>query len=139
MTANATANCLVTGLFANTTYDFYFVAEDTSTNLQLDAAASGPVIATTLDPLISSLVFTDTNLDACIKAEATARGWLTVSQLIDLPNAGPLPSGCVRRGITNLAGAEQLTGLTRSDFSSNPDNRRDAAFWPDGADMAAFK
>ena len=102
MTAYTTANCQVTGLFANTTYDFYFVAEDISTNLQLDAAVSGPVIATTLDPLISSLVFTDLRLDDCVNTSATVSRWTTVSQMTKLLCVG---------GVQSIAGIEQLTAL----------------------------
>ena len=113
MTANVTANCQVTGLFVNTTYDFYFVAQDTSTNLQLDAAVSGPVTATTLDPLITSLVFTDANLATCVTGEATNFGWTKVSQMTSLD------CSWMRVPIRALTGIEQLTALTTLDLTGN--------------------
>ena len=111
MTANVTANCQVTGLAPNTTYDFYFVAEDTSTNLQLDAAISGPVTATTTDPLIASLIFTDPNLATCVNTTATANGWTRVSQMNNLD--------CSALGIVSIAGIEQLTALTKLYLNDN--------------------
>ena len=113
MTANVTANCQVTGLFVNTTYDFYFVAEDTSTNLQLDVAVSGPVTAMTPDPLITSLVFTDANLAICVTGGATSSGWTKVSQMTSLD------CSWLRVPTSALSGIEQLTALTWLDLSGN--------------------
>ena len=113
MTANVTANCQVTGLAAGTPYDFYFVAQDAVPNLQLTAAVSGPVTATTLDPLISSLVFADANLATCINDAATTNTWTTVSQMTTLDCSWR------RVPISALTGIEQLTALTTLDLSGN--------------------
>ena len=111
MTANATANCQVTGLNILTTYGFYFVAEDASGNLQTNAAISGPVIATTPDPLITSLVFADPLLANCVNTRATSMGWTTVSQMTSL--------SCSGNGFASLIGIDQLTALTSLNVSVN--------------------
>ena len=81
MTANTPVDCQITGLTPGATYDFYFVAEDTSGNLQVDANVSGPVTSTMAESLIVNVVFPDTNLAACVNNFAAAKAWVTVSQM----------------------------------------------------------
>ncbi|MBF0170696.1 MAG: hypothetical protein HQK87_06365 [Nitrospinae bacterium] len=52
MNSGAPGVCTVTGLTPDTPYDFYFVAQDSVGNLQVDAAVSGPVTSATLPDLV---------------------------------------------------------------------------------------
>ena len=87
-----------------------------ATALTCTVTVSGTTAAawsvTTLDPLISSLVFTDWNLDNCVNITAAVSGWTTVSQMTILD--------CNSKGIISLVGIENLTALTDLDLWFNP-------------------
>ena len=89
----------LSGLTAITPY--YLVV--TAVNAFGEGPPSGEVTATP-SILISSLGFTDPILQACVNAQATLNGWTFVSQMTNLD--------CGFKGISNLAGIEQLTALT---------------------------
>jgi len=78
--------------------DYYYVV--TAANAVGESVASSEVSATPFDILLSSLTFTDTNLEACIQAQA-------VTYVHDIT-----AMDCSSSGITQLSGIEALTSLT---------------------------
>lgn len=125
MSANTTASCVVTGLSASTTYDFYFVAEDSVGTLQSDANVFGPVPGTTGAVAASDL--TGVTFDSKTKTSlsyavtATTGGTLYCAAV---PSASAAPStGRIRVGTGGtlagvggsvaLDGTCTVTGLTQ--------------------------
>jgi len=84
---------------------YYYVV--TSVNTVGESAASAEVSATPIDILISSLSFTDANLQACVAAS----GATYVHDLTTL--------NCASKSIASLAGMEALTSLTSLDLHNN--------------------
>lgn len=54
--------------------------------------------------LISDLVFSDASLEACVKSWAVENGWVQIDEMLSLD--------CTNKGISNLAGIDQLTSAT---------------------------
>ncbi len=85
--------------------NYYYVV--TSVNAIGESTASAEITATPVDILLSSLTFTDTNLNACVNA----LGLTNVNQVVSL--------SCVSNGIVSLAGIENLTSLTELILNQN--------------------
>ncbi|MBF0171430.1 MAG: SUMF1/EgtB/PvdO family nonheme iron enzyme, partial [Nitrospinae bacterium] len=117
MTANTTATCVVTGLTTGTTYDFYFVAEDFSANLQTTANVSGPVTATTLGSatLTTQMVHgvsTDTIAWLVAKTDTNSTGYcVAVPQGSAAPAVAQIAAG-VGGAIVGTQGTVALTANT---------------------------
>ncbi len=78
--------------------NYYYVV--TSVNAIGESTASAEITATPIDILISSLTFTDSNLNTCVNA----LGLTNVNEVVSL--------NCVSKGIVSLAGIENLSSLT---------------------------
>lgn len=128
MTANTTATCQVTGLTPGTTYDFYFVAEDASTNLQADGDVSGLVTVTTGSATATTLlalgVAVDTVVDLVAKTDTNSTGYCvavpegsaapTVAQIAAAAGGAIVGTGGSVALTANTGGFCQVTGLTAS-------------------------
>ncbi|MBF0171461.1 MAG: SUMF1/EgtB/PvdO family nonheme iron enzyme, partial [Nitrospinae bacterium] len=128
MTANTTATCQVTGLTAATDYDFYFVAEDGSTNLQADGDVSGPVSSTTgsatattllalgvaIDTVVDLVAETDTNSTGYCVAVPEGSAAPTVAQIAAAAGGAIVGTGGSVALTANSSDFCQVTGLTAS-------------------------
>ncbi len=85
--------------------NYYYVV--TAVNTVGESTGSAEVTATPVDILISSLIFSDTNLDTCVKASSATY----VRELSFLK--------CSNRSIASFVGIENLTSLTGLDLSSS--------------------
>lgn len=95
------------GLTNGTTY--YYVV--TAVNSAGESIASAEVSATPADILISSLSFTDTNLQSCVTTTATNGPLTYVHELTTLV--------CQSQTITSLSGIEALTSLASLNLYDN--------------------
>ena len=67
--------------------------------------------STVTSPLISTIVFSDAQLSACITQTANSKNWSRINQVIEL--------FCNDMGIISLGGIEQLTALITLDLTNN--------------------
>lgn len=87
--------------------NYYYVV--TAVNAVGESIASTEITATPVSIRIDSLTFTDSSLDACVKAATTEK--IYVHELTNLQCAG--------KSIVNLAGIEALTSLSILNLSNN--------------------